>query len=124
MPIDRGPAYQYYPDKYQAGTAHLSDSADRAYRRVLDWMWLHSKNGYSMVDDLEAWKDATGFNGKKLKRVRAEILKPHWKLLQKRGKTLTSLGLRKEAKKQLNWREKSRLGGKRSAENRLQSKGG
>ncbi len=122
MKPNRGPAFQYYPDKYRSGTSHLSDSADRAYRRVMDWMWLNSPKGYTMPDTTDAWETATGFKGGKLDKCRKEIMKPHWKLLRKRHGTLTSNGLRKEYEKQKEWREKSSEGGKKSARARARKR--
>jgi len=81
-----------------------------------------------MPDTERAWQIATLITDSDLlKKVQDEIMTPEFSLLKKSGVTLWSSGLRKEAKKQAHWREKSSIGGTHSANarrnKRLQTQG-
>tara|TARA_Y100000310_G_scaffold68264_1_gene63593 strand:+ start:2814 stop:3716 length:903 start_codon:yes stop_codon:yes gene_type:complete len=106
--MNRAPAFQFYPDKYLAGTEHLSDAAERAYMRIMCWMWLHSETQYSMPNNDEFWNLVTKKNGKKLQKVRQEIMRDGFQLFKVEGDFIVSNGLRKEALKQQDHREKRR----------------
>lgn len=97
---DKAPAFQFYPDKWLAGTGHLSPEAYMAYHRLLCWLWLHGKNHCSMKDTTEMWKIATGMNGNSLTSAKKEIMSPDFSLLRKRGVNVFSKGLQKESEKQ------------------------
>ena len=97
---DKAPAFQFYPDKWLAGTGHLSPEAYLAYHRLLCWLWLHGKNHCSMKDTTEMWKRATGMNGNSLTSAKKEIMSPDFSLLRKRGVNVFSKGLQKESEKQ------------------------
>ena len=101
---NRGPAYQYYPDKYQAGTKHLSYLANTIYRDILDWMWLHSKSGHTIPNDVTFIASVTGRPLEDVKTAMQEIMRPGFELLKKtHPKTnakLSNWGLKKETQKQ------------------------
>ena len=96
----KAPAFQFYPDKWLAGTKHLSDRAGRAYIDLLCWMWLHGKGHCRMPNTDHGWSVATGLAGEALEAVRAEIMHAEFPLLKVRRANCVSDGLRKEAKKQ------------------------
>lgn len=101
--MNKSPAFQFYPDKFQAGTGHLSAESYRAYHRTMCWMWLHSPNQHTMQDTTTAWKKATLIDDPdKLATVRAEIMDEEMPLfsVRKRDKKLVSKGLKKEHDKQ------------------------
>lgn len=105
---DKAPAFQFYPDKWLAGTEHLSDAAYRGYHHILCWMWLHAPDQCSMRNTDSGWQLATAIKDKAvLGQVRAEIMNPDFQLLMpmhgnqhsSTGGALVSLGLRKESSK-------------------------
>lgn len=98
--MNRAPAFQFYPEKWLAGTSHLSDSAYVAYHRLLCWIWVHTKTQYSVVNNAVILQRATQCKGAKFRKVWAEIMQPHHSLLTIKGKAYVSKGLRKEAIKQ------------------------
>ena len=98
--MNRAPAFQFYPDKWLAGTAHLSAEAYRAYHRLLCWIWCHTKSQFSIQNKDELLQIATGLKPDAFHAVWAEIQNPDAPLLKSRRKMLISNGLRKEAKKQ------------------------
>jgi hypothetical protein len=105
--MNKSPSFQLYPDKLLAGTMHLSGNAFRAYIRILCWMWLHSKNQYSMPDTSEAWTLATFITDPaQIGQIKSEIMNPAFSLLKKNGKILWSCGLKKELEKQKKNRKK------------------
>ena len=102
-------AFMFYPDKFQAGTRHLSDKGRRAYMDVMCWMWLHSQNQYSMSDTEDAWIGATGLRGVTLAKIRKQIQAPHHKMFKEQRGKLVCNGLKKERKKQIERRKKAQL---------------
>ena len=107
---DKAPAFQFYPDKYQDHTTHLSAEAYRAYHRLLCWMWSHSPDQHSMNDSDIAWKIATKVSDTALLNVvRAEIMEPEQPLLRirKRDEKLYNNGLKKERDKQAKRRKQT-----------------
>jgi len=113
---NKSPCFQFYPDKALAGTVHLTEASFKAYWRLIWWMWLHSKNHYSMPDDDYCWSAATGIDleeyPEKLQRVRDEIMNPNFELLKRKetksGNFLINSGLKKEAEKQKKRRKQKR----------------
>ena len=106
-PGTKSPAFQFYPDKFLAGTEHLGDAAFTGYVRILCSMWLQDTQHCRISKEISAICDATRFSTAKAKRVMAEIQKPHLSLLRNEGKYYVSNGLRKEAKKQAKRRKKA-----------------
>jgi uncharacterized protein YdaU (DUF1376 family) len=114
--MNKSPAFQFYPDKAKAGTAHLTDEAFRAYWEIIWWMWLHGKDQCKMPDTDFAWCAATGLRiGKKLDSVRDEIMHETFPLFKRQRGFLVSNALKKEIKKQKNRRKQAREAGKASA---------
>ena len=105
--MNKSPGFQFYPDKFLAGTEHLSDAALTGYVRILCWMWLHGEQNCKISKEISAIRDATRFSIVKAKRVMAEIQKPHMSLLRVESKYYVSNGLRKEARKQEKRRRKA-----------------
>ena len=129
----RGPAFQFYPDKWMVATMRLSDSAFRLYNLMLCWMWLESTNGCTMPTDINFISTALSLPKAMVSKGITEIQLPGMELFRvnrrnKKGATYVSFGLKKEYKKQTEWRKKSAEGGKASAkakkDKELQSKGG
>jgi len=105
---NRAPAYQFYPDKWDSHTLHLSDAAYTAYHRLLNWIWCHTPGQFRIKSEQTVLQIATRCDPEKFAAVWAEIMSPAMPLLKKRGKYLISGGLRKEAEKQKARREKAR----------------
>ncbi len=115
---ERSPAFQWYPEKWEAPTSRLSDSSYRVYHRILNWMWMNSPNQCSIADDPEAIAVALAIDKEKAAAALAEIQNKHSPLLKHEEGRLVSNGLRKEVKKQAQWSRKSREGGLASAKAR------
>lgn len=98
--MNKPPAFQFYPDKWLAGTRHLRPRAYRAYMDLLCWMWLHDPDMCGIKNDQVAIQLATGLSGKGYKSVFLDqIMNPVMPLLRTEGNRLISKGLRKEATK-------------------------
>lgn len=97
---NKAPAFQYYPDKYEAHTRHLSDAAYRIYHRILNWMWLHSPDKYSISKDAGTIAVMLCESCTRITDALQEIQNPHMPLLKERREKYISGGLRKEAEKQ------------------------
>ena len=120
---DKPPAYQHYPDKAILGSQHLSGDSFKAYWMTLWWMWLHSKYHCSMPDTDAAWLRSTGCKDlQSMELCRKEIMEPGFELLRKRTVDgvpfVYSNGLKKTAKNQREWSEKSSKGGIASGKSR------
>jgi len=114
--MNKPPAFQFYPDKWLAGTLHLSPRAYQAYHRVLCWMWLNSEDLCSIPHDETTICRASGLTRRCYQKVwGGEIMNPNCPLLQVEGNRLISNGLRKEAAKQASRRARARLGGQAHA---------
>ena len=133
MKKKRGPAFQFYPDKWLAATRRLSSSAYRLYHSMLCWMWLESDSGCSMSTDPQFIAVALCLPLDEAIEGLKEIQLQGMELfhVNKRNKTTTtyvSFGLQKEYKKQTEWRQKSARGGRAGAKSKLakklQAKGG
>ena len=106
--MNKSPAFQFYPDKFLAGTIHLSANAFRAYTRVLCWMWLNGRQQCDILEDKRLVCGAAGISLKSYDKVwLQEIMSEHNPLLQREGKYLVSNGLRKEVIKQNERRKKA-----------------
>jgi len=104
--MNRSPAYQFYPDKWQSHTAHLSDTAYRVYSDVLDWMWMHSDDYCSIPSDPAFIAVILRRECNCIATALQEIQNPNMRLLKVRGARLVSGGLEKEAEKQMVRRER------------------
>ena len=106
--MNRPPAFQFYPDKWQSHTRRLSDSGYRVYHELLCWMWQHADDHCSIQDSPEAVACAVAMPLECVRIALAEIQNPFSPLLKKDGERLVSNGLRKEASKQGERRDKAK----------------
>lgn len=98
---DKAPAFQFYPDKFIAGTEHLSDKAFRAYMRVLCHMWLHSFTQFSIKNDEKFIRKVTKLSKSGYTNAwNNEIMDEDHPLLKIEQDMIVSNGLRKEKTKQ------------------------
>jgi len=96
----RSPAFQYYPDKYDTHTRHLSDYSYRVYHRIINWMWLHSPDYCSCPDDNAAIAILLAEPVTKISEAIKEIQNEHMPLFRTAKGKYVSGGLKKEALKQ------------------------
>ena len=106
------PAFQFYPDKWNSHTGHLSDSAYRIYHQIICWMWQHSPDQCSCPSDPEAIAVLLGTSCERIANALDEIQNPHCELLKMKRTRLHSNGLKKEAKKQAKRRAQTRTAAK------------
>jgi len=110
--MNKSPSFQFYPDKWIAGTIHLDAESYRAYHRILCWMWLHAPDQCSMPDTDDVWRMATGLDYDTLEECRIKIMHPGMALLENSNGKIVSHGLKKEAKKQKEYRVKQSINAK------------
>lgn len=106
--LNRSPAFQFYPDKWQSHTRRLSDSAYRVFHELLCWMWQHSENHCSIQASPEAVACAVAMPLECVRIALAEIQNPFSPLLKVEGDKWVSNGLRKESAKQGQRRDKAK----------------
>ena len=116
--MNRAPAFQFYPDKWQSHTRRLSDSSYRVFHELICWMWQHSPDHCSIHASPEAVACALAMPLTTVEPALNEINNPHSPLLKKDGGRWVCNGLKKEAEKQADWRRKSSIAGKASAAKR------
>ena len=112
--MNRSPAFQFYPDKWQSHTRRLSDSAYRVYHELICWMWRSSEDYCSIQNSSEAVACAVAMQTECVRIALAEIQNPFAPLLKEEDGRLVSNGLRKARQAQENKSEKA----KRSADAR------
>lgn len=112
--MNRSPAFQFYPDKWQSHTRRLSDSAYRVYHELICWMWRSSEDYCSIQNSAEAVACAVAMQTECVRIALAEIQNPFAPLLKEEDGRLVSNGLRKARQAQENKSEKA----KRSADAR------
>jgi len=105
--MTKSPAFQFYPDKWETHTAHLSDYAYRVYHRIICWMWQHSEDNCSIKADNAAIAIVLAQPCERIANAMQEINNEHMPLLKKRGDRWVSGGLKKEAEKQKDRRKKA-----------------
>lgn len=106
--MNRSPAFSFYPDKWQSHTRRLSDSAYRLYHELLCWMWQHADDHCSVQASPEAVACAVAMPLDTVRIALTEIQNPFSPLLKCEGEKWISNGLRKEALKQGERREKAK----------------
>lgn len=104
--MNRSPAFQFYPDKWQSHTRRLSDSAYRFYHELICWMWQQSDDYCSITTDVSAISIILVMQEECICKALAEIQNKHAPLLHEEDGRYVSNGLRKEADKQKLNREK------------------
>ena len=103
--MNKAPAFQFYPDKWQSHTAHLSDTAYRIYHEMICWMWQHSKDQCSIPAKHETIAMLMRRQCDCIANALQEIMHPEMPLLKAHGDKLVSDGLKKEVAKQTKRRE-------------------
>jgi uncharacterized protein YdaU (DUF1376 family) len=105
--MNRSPAFQFYPDKWQSHTRRLSDSAYRVFHELLCWMWQSSPDHCSVSARVEAVSVAVALPLECVRIAMADIQNADAPLLKTEGDRWVCHGLRKEAEKQFNRRVKA-----------------
>ena len=105
--MNRAPAFQFYPDKWQSHTKRLSDSAYRVYHEMICWMWQHSEDQCSIDADPNAIACALAMRPHRVKAALSSIQNKYSPLLKREGVKLVSHGLRKEIQKMEDRRKKN-----------------
>ena len=98
--MNKPPAFQFYPDKWQTHTSHLSDSAYRLYHEIICWMWQHAKDQSSIPSNPDTIAILMRRQCDGIASALQEIMNPAMPLLKIVGESYISDGLRKEVKKQ------------------------
>jgi hypothetical protein len=98
--MNKSPAFQFYPDKWESHTRHLSDLAYRIYHEMLCWMWQHGPEHCQMTATPQVISLLLNKPVESIKLALSEIQHPSMPLLKKLGKVYISGGLKKEAEKQ------------------------
>ncbi len=111
MTTSRSPAFQFYPDKWMSHTQRLSPAAYQVYHRLLCWMWQSAPDYCSIESAPAAIACAISMSVGSVVEAMVEIQNPYSPLLKLEAGRLISFGLRKEANKQAERREKARRGG-------------
>lgn len=117
--VNRSPSYQFYPDKWESHTRHLSDYAYRVFHRLLNWMWMHADDYCSCPNDPSAIAVVLAEPCERIADALQELTNPHMRLLREEGSRLVSRGLQKEAEKQNDRKEKTRSAAKARWNNTL-----
>lgn len=110
--MNKSPAFQFYPDKWQSHTRRLSDSSYRVYHELLCWMWQHSPDHCSIEASIEAVSCAVAMPTHCVRIAIADIQNAFSPLLKEHGGRWISNGLKKEAEKQSERREKAQKSAK------------
>jgi uncharacterized protein YdaU (DUF1376 family) len=100
MTLNRSPAFQFYPDKWQSHTRRLSNDSYRVFHELLCWMWQSSPDYCSVDASPEAVAVAVAMPVECVRIALAEIQNAFAPLLQCEDNRWVSNGLRKEAVKQ------------------------
>ena len=116
----KSPAFQWYPDKALTDTRRLSWTAKGIYRELLDIIWMQFQRNCTIPDDDTFIASELGCDMDLWLSAKKEIMNEYRPLFKKTPQGLLSNGLKKEAQKQKEWREKSRVGGLKSANARKQ----
>lgn len=83
--MEKAYGYTHFPDKFLAGTGHLSNEDLGIYQRMLDRIWVFMPSQYSFPDKLDNWMELTGIHHRgKLKRIRNRFLDPNRLLFRTR----------------------------------------
>ena len=96
----RSPAFQFYPDKWDTHTRHLSDVSYRIFHKIMCWMWLHSPDYFSISVDERKISKLIVESPARVKRAMKEIMDADMPLFKIEDNHYILNGLRKEADKQ------------------------
>ena len=103
----KSPAFQFYPDKWDTHTRHLSDAAYRIYHRMICWMWLHSQDRCSIPKDEATIAVLLAEPCERIAHALRELQNPAMPLLKTGAEKFISRGLFKEAQKQRHRRKQA-----------------
>ena len=106
--MNKSPAFQFYPDKWQSHTRRLSNESYRVYHELLCWMWQSSPDHCSVEASPEAVTCAVAMPIECVRNALAEINNAFAPLLKLEDGRWVSNGLRKEAIKQEENRNKAK----------------
>ena len=106
--MNRSPAFQFYPDKWQSHTRRLEDSSYRVFHELICWMWQHSEDHCSIPASPEAVACAVAMPLQCVRIAMADIQNEFSPLLKTEGGLWVCNGLRKEQEKQKNRRQKAK----------------
>lgn len=106
--MNRAPAFQFYPDKWQSHTRRLSDQSYRVYHELLCWMWQSSDDYCSVQNSPEAIACAIAMQTECVRIALAEIQNPFSPLLKEENGRLVSNGLKKARQAQLDKSHKAK----------------
>lgn len=111
MARKKSPSFQFYPDAWLSSLdiALMTPAEEGAYIRLLAIEWLEPDGGLPNDDEVLAKLSRLG---RKWHRVSGKKLRQKFRV---EGDRLYNDRLLEERRKQLEWREKSARGGKRSA---------
>lgn len=104
--MNRSPAFQFYPDKWQSHTRRLSNESYRVYHELICWMWQQSDDYCSVEMNTSAIALLLVMHEQCICKALAEIQNKHAPLLREENGRYVSYGLKKEAEKQKLNREK------------------
>jgi hypothetical protein len=110
--MNKSPAYQFYPDKWQVDTRRLTWEQKGIFKELCCVVWLQFQETCSFPDDDKFIASEIGCDLETWKSTKAELLNPHRPIL---GKTETNRlfigGLVKELEKQGIRRDRLRQNG-------------
>lgn len=115
----KAPALQFYPkDALDIKVTRMSDAAQGVYWRLLWNMWAHTKTQFSIKKCEKNLSKTLGISKHKFKKYFQEIQNIDDPIFIEENGYYVSKRLKEEKLKQVEWRRKSSIGGKHSAETR------
>lgn len=115
--VNKSPAFQFYPDKWQTDTRRLSWEAKGIYHELICIVWLQFQETCCFPDDDDFISSEIGCSIEAWQRTKTELLNPHRPIIEKlETNRLLVGGLLKEFVKQRDrryrLRENGMLGGR------------
>lgn len=112
----KAPSFQFYPkDWLEFKVLRMSDAAQGVYIRLLCHIWIGTPTQYSIPNDDKLLARVLNLSSKKWIKMKKEIQTSGDPCFIEKDGFLISKRLKEEREKQEIWREKSRLGGLKSA---------
>jgi biotin operon repressor len=112
----KAPALQWYPkDALDIKVTRMSNAAQGVYWRLLWNIWAHTKTQFSIENCEKSLKKILGLSSVKYKKYMSEIQRKGDPIFEEKEGYLISKRLKIEKLKQIAWRKKSSVGGKKSA---------
>lgn len=102
----RSPGMMFYPEKFLAGTRHLSEKDRSIYMDMMCRIWILSPSQVDFPDTTPMWMTLTGIDdAERVERIRKRFMAPGLELFAKKVKKkanfLVQKGMRKEKVKQV-----------------------